>query len=1360
MAPLGIITILVSAIRVGGPKWLKAIIGRAKENTAAAEIELMSSTSPEVCELFNGDSIVRCQGTSSVWEFICIYPKGYNHGKSSERLPLRYMPLEVAVKDKLLMVVPQSSPFVPEFMKQLFQSKDQSNEGKMGERDQGPPAGNIPATAASHNGLLSSISKLFPSMNSRSAESDVELGQYQLSQEAQPSHETQSEPFIAVIRDTSSNTANISLNLQNSDRRAGIRFIAFLGTLLQGGVLAFFGVMSYYPKVKPSFQKDDEPAAPYAFPLATSGTILLVVGMFICALVIESSTEETCYRTNDGSVFVMCWVQKGQTVSDQVFDSYAMSQSEGCPIITKSARGKVLKKNDKEGQRNTLEVATISGVLIGLVGFVVQFIGLRAMNSAASLAQLAAVGIMTLCRALVRPGFARSYGKARLLPEFELNWLAWKLVTERSVLGASPAEDERDSGNEPGNEPDNEPGRNDMSDNKKIDQTSGSPSPTGEMKWTNNALGSWAVVTGETTEYKQLSARREGETTAQELMLARREICKLANFQGKTSEIAINLALSIEDALRVLLPDGISKVDSHERGASNSGNDGDTDGGSENDSGLVLSNISWLIEVNYGNPDSIQTEKQEISIDLSYHDGNWQIPADSLDAVLSLWAQTIRAQEKRKQESKLEKSSLLAQKGDKWLRRIVPPPSLRLLGPSEAISKAQLLQDLELWVPQCFKALLNVQESETTKATTGIENFDESRVLGCCRFRRHGKDDIRCIAAFPVVGGNAGANSDEEGDEVDDEEDRTALGIETHDTLEYLCAKDLFFSFMCAAAKTPGAYVKGEAELRKSVGSDEDSHKSQFLWNKELSDLADSCHNRGLGTYQEALLSIISPLSMAQILPFPHAWFQEVRARMAEVSKIGYEYSLLSIYRELWNRTKCYSPEKTGIRECGLAFILEAMHDGEKSDPLPFQSLVRVPKMLAGWLKTSTVGRRFCQNLEILSGWSHRPLNLDYFTIDDDKVDDDQELGDDEPDDGGIDNDSLPPMESFPAYFMLTESHIKAAYRKHTYTREHTRSRDIFGRVPIHYMAATHARNFFMELYVKLYPKLVNIQDYHGYTPLHYACGFGSPDHVFLLLEYGARLDIQGLDGMNPMHLAAHQGNGPAISQLLEWTSQEDKVSLKILWRSPDYNHKCPIHWAILEGHEEVIDMLKADIDVPITINYPTSLFLAARYCRSDMAVVQKLAGLSGDLDKQNSDGETALMYACRFSNWKAADVLVRSRADPNICDKWGENPLYYAVRYEASADLIQTLFNNGARMQLPAEGIDNGETLLHAAASNGDEHVIEALLVSLSSAETLRVLGLRDPGGRTPLQVAEQIGHEEAARVLREADEHSSKSS
>lgn len=74
MVPLRIVTVIVGAIRVGGPKWLRAIIGRARESRATVEAELMSSTSQEVCELWNGQEIVRVMGTGPIREFIILFP--------------------------------------------------------------------------------------------------------------------------------------------------------------------------------------------------------------------------------------------------------------------------------------------------------------------------------------------------------------------------------------------------------------------------------------------------------------------------------------------------------------------------------------------------------------------------------------------------------------------------------------------------------------------------------------------------------------------------------------------------------------------------------------------------------------------------------------------------------------------------------------------------------------------------------------------------------------------------------------------------------------------------------------------------------------------------------------------------------------------------------------------------------------------------------------------------------------------------------------------------------------------------------------------------------------------------------------
>ncbi|KAF3019796.1 hypothetical protein E8E14_012258 [Neopestalotiopsis sp. 37M] len=70
MAPMGILTALVSAIRVCGSPSLRAFVGRAQEGAGNAEVELCSSTSRNVCELYNNGGIARVFGRPKILEVI------------------------------------------------------------------------------------------------------------------------------------------------------------------------------------------------------------------------------------------------------------------------------------------------------------------------------------------------------------------------------------------------------------------------------------------------------------------------------------------------------------------------------------------------------------------------------------------------------------------------------------------------------------------------------------------------------------------------------------------------------------------------------------------------------------------------------------------------------------------------------------------------------------------------------------------------------------------------------------------------------------------------------------------------------------------------------------------------------------------------------------------------------------------------------------------------------------------------------------------------------------------------------------------------------------------------------------------
>jgi hypothetical protein len=92
MVPLGILTAITGAIRVHGPQVARSFIGRARETRALSEIELMSSTSQEVCELFNGSSIIRAMGRPKITQFL-VFPELY------DTLEERYKKLDFPLRD-------------------------------------------------------------------------------------------------------------------------------------------------------------------------------------------------------------------------------------------------------------------------------------------------------------------------------------------------------------------------------------------------------------------------------------------------------------------------------------------------------------------------------------------------------------------------------------------------------------------------------------------------------------------------------------------------------------------------------------------------------------------------------------------------------------------------------------------------------------------------------------------------------------------------------------------------------------------------------------------------------------------------------------------------------------------------------------------------------------------------------------------------------------------------------------------------------------------------------------------------------------------------------------------------------------
>ncbi|KAI9151532.1 Ankyrin repeat domain-containing protein [Paramyrothecium foliicola] len=424
VAPLGIITVIVSAIRVCGGPSLRAFIGRAQEGGGIAEAELCSSTSRDVCELYHNGAITRVFGRPKILEII------YDPGASAE-IDARRAPERVDINGE---AKPKHGIYLST---EYFRDAEERGWREVGRKRRTKDKERTAITSpTADQAFTNSPRNTFYSTND---DMDGEFAP----------------------------NPNLSLNIGIKKHSAYIYWAAAaLGLIAQTSVFVFAALITY----KLGWKKDDKPHDPWAFPLALSGTIGIIIGMFGCAFLVNDSTKERHFERQKSSLkngvsASLYIVQPGnQNVGDQTFDPFSFCSSAAFPLTNYVTSWKKIQDhqhnhaqkgagyrgfNKRQGSSTAAissssliaEQLVVIASITTVIGFILQFVGLRAMHASVSLLQLGVTIIMSIVRALLRT--------QRLRPEqnmlrdrldevvgHELDWLA-------TQIGHDPSEKQR-----------------------------------------------------------------------------------------------------------------------------------------------------------------------------------------------------------------------------------------------------------------------------------------------------------------------------------------------------------------------------------------------------------------------------------------------------------------------------------------------------------------------------------------------------------------------------------------------------------------------------------------------------------------------------------------------------------------------------------------------------------------------------------------------------------------------------------------------------------------------------------------------------------------------------------------------------
>ncbi|KEY70049.1 hypothetical protein S7711_10111 [Stachybotrys chartarum IBT 7711] len=406
--PLGILTIVVSAIRVSDIGFLKSFVGRAQEPEGAAEVELCSSTSDSVCELWGGRGITRIFGRPKILEFVCQYEHA-TRGLSVSR---------------------------------ASGDSERSSGFSAASASDSPDRSLSPDQA-----LLSSVPifNIFPM--DRFLETECRKGRWsEIHGHAWyrigvASHAEEAQRFAPK--------PNLTLNIGIRDKSpAYAAFAAACGIALAINWIGFSAWVTFNGELKTDASIIT--LLPVVFALLIFSSLASWIGLGICAYLINRASEErrfaklmqatddhapgTTTNTAVQSTEYGFWLQPGsQAVGDQVFDVFAYQQ----PLTSYTTSFKYA----GEPQKTIFYL----GVGSSLIGWALQFFCLRSLHAFVSMYLLGATLIMAILRAVLR---ARRFSpkdnilwerwKSKILEGHELDWQALKLEElARSIAQSS-----------------------------------------------------------------------------------------------------------------------------------------------------------------------------------------------------------------------------------------------------------------------------------------------------------------------------------------------------------------------------------------------------------------------------------------------------------------------------------------------------------------------------------------------------------------------------------------------------------------------------------------------------------------------------------------------------------------------------------------------------------------------------------------------------------------------------------------------------------------------------------------------------------------------------------------------------------
>lgn len=192
-----------------------------------------------------------------------------------------------------------------------------------------------------------------------------------------------------------------------------------------------------------------------------------------------------------------------------------------------------------------------------------------------------------------------------------------------------------------------------------------------------------------------------------------------------------------------------------------------------------------------------------------------------------------------------------------------------------------------------------------------------------------------------------------------------------------------------------------------------------------------------------------------------------------------------------------------------------------------------------------------------------------------------------------------------------------------------------------------------------------NAKNEKGETALVYAIREKDPKIAELLIEK-ADINLQDDNGNSPLHTAIMQDKDEITELLLK-----KNADVNVTGTYKTIKNQTPLYQAIIKGKFDLAEKLLKKKADPNIADSEGSFPLAEVVVRSDAnpEFIKKLIENGADVNKQESNGSTALLYAASNkalnpkTRQEIVKLLIENGADKSIKNKNGEDALFWAKK-------------------------------------------------------------------------------------------------